>query len=58
MAVLAYIARIDVRGVLTRGLRAIMAIDTVARYVGVIKIGWSPRDSGVAIVARVAAQNV
>ena len=58
VAVLAYIARIDVRGVLTRGLRAVMTIDTVARDVGVIKIGWSPRDSGVAIVAGVAAQNV
>ena len=58
VAVLAYIARIDVRGVLTRGLRAIMTIDTVARDVGVIKIGWSPRDRGVAIVTGVAAQNV
>ena len=58
VAVLAYVARIDVRGVLTRGLHAIMTIDAVARDVGVIKIGWSPRDSGVPIVTIVAARDV
>ena len=58
VAVLAYVARVDMRGVLTRGLHAIMTIDTVARDVGVIKIGWSPRDSGVAIVTIVAARDV
>ena len=58
MAILADIRRIDVRRVLTRGLRTIMTIDTVARDVGVIKIGWSPRDSGVAIVAIAAAGDV
>ena len=58
MTVFANIAGRDVRDVLTRRIDSVMAVDAVTRDIQVIEIGGQPADSGVAIVAVVAALDV
>ena len=58
VTVLAYIARVDMRGVLSRCLHAIVTIDAVSGDVCVVEIGGRPCKRRVAVAAVVAARNV
>ncbi len=58
MAVLANVARLDVRLVLAGRIDTVMTFGAIAREVQVIEIGRQPGDRRVAVVAVVAARDV
>ncbi len=58
MAVLAHIGGLNVCRVLTGGVSAVVARDTVRRYIGVIEIRREPADRRVAVVAVLPAGDV
>lgn len=58
MAVLAHVARLDVRGTLTRCVYAVMAADAIVNDAAMIEDRRLPRDRRMAIVTLVAGRNV
>lgn len=58
MAILADVARLDVRRILAGCLDTVVAIDAVAGNVDVVEICWYPAGRCVAVVAGVATRNV
>ena len=58
MAIFTHIRGVNVRGVLTGGVHAVMAARAVACYCTVIKLGITPRVGVMAVIASVAASNV
>ena len=58
VAILTHVAGLNVCKVLARSVNSVVTIDAIVRDIGVIEIGWQPADSGVAIIAVVAALDV